>query len=87
MYTPPPKERNVSSNLTLRLDAEIINRVRHLAVDQNTSVSAWVRDLVLEKLHELDGFEPARQRALHAMAQPAEVSDAAMLSREQAHER
>ena len=77
----------MSSNITLRLDAETISRIRHLAVDQNTSVSAWVRDLVREKVEELDGFDLARQRALRALEQPVEVADASMLSREQAHER
>lgn len=77
----------MSSNITLRLDQKTIARIRHLAVDKNTSVSAWVSELVTRTLNELDGFEPSRAQALEALAAPVRVADAATLSREAAHER
>lgn len=77
----------MSTNITLRLDEKTISRIKHLAVDRNTSVSAWVGDLVTRTVAELDGFGPARKRALRAMANPVKVPDAATLGREQAHER
>lgn len=76
----------MSGNITLRLDEKIISRIKHLAVDRQTSVSAWVGDLVTRAIEELDSFEPARKRALKAMAQPVPVEEGP-LSREQAHER
>ena len=76
----------MSSNLTLRLDAKTLRRVRHLAVDRGTSVSAWVGDLVARTVAELDGFEPARRRALQALKQPVPIREGP-LSREEAHER
>lgn len=77
----------MSSNITLRLDDKVIRRIKHIAVERNTSVSAWVGELVKQAVDELDGFEDARQRALRCMARPVSVSSADVLSREQRHER
>lgn len=77
----------MSTNITLRLDEKTITRIKHLAVDRGTSVSAWVSQLVTHTVEELDGFEPARKRALKAMGNPVRVPDAGTLSREQAHGR
>lgn len=77
----------MSANITLRLDEKTLSRIKHLAVDRNTSVSAWVGDLVTRTVAELDGFAPARKRALRAMANPVKVDDASTLGRGQAHER
>jgi hypothetical protein len=76
----------MATKITLRLDEKTLRRIRHLAVDQETSVSAWVGDLVTRAVAELDGFEPARRRALRALQQPVPVQEE-LLSREQAHER
>jgi hypothetical protein len=77
----------MSTNITLRLDEKTIGRIKHLAVDRHTSVSAWVGELVKRTVEELDGFEPARKHAMRAMAKPVRVPDATVLGREQAHER
>ena len=76
----------MASNITLRLDEKTLRRIRHLAVDQQTSVSAWVGALVTRTVAELDGFEPARRRARQAMQQPVPTGEGP-LDREQAHER
>lgn len=76
----------MTTNITLRLDEKTLRRLRHIAVDQQTSVSAWVGNLVNRAVAELDSFEPARRRALQAMKQPVPVQEGP-LSREQAHGR
>lgn len=76
----------MTTNITLRLDEKTLRRLRHIAVDQQTSVSAWVGDLVTQAVSELDAFEPARRRALRAMKHPVSVQEGP-LRREQAHER
>lgn len=76
----------MSGNITLRLDEKTLRRIKHLAVDRHTSVSAWVGALVTRAVAELDGFEPARRRALDALDHPVPVKGGP-LSREQAHER
>lgn len=77
----------MSDNITLRLDRKTIDRIRHLAVDRHTSVSAWVSELVTRAVDELDGFELQRLRALHDLDTPVAVADATMLERGEAHER
>lgn len=77
----------MSHSITLRLDAKTIQRIRHLAAHQKTTPSNWVRNLVLAKIQELDDFQPARQPALCAMAQPIEVAEASLLNRAHVHER
>lgn len=76
----------MSANITLRLDEKTLRRIKYLAVDRNTSVSAWVAEVVREALDELDGFEPARANALKALAAPVPVRDGP-LSREDTHAR
>jgi hypothetical protein len=77
----------MGKNITLRLDEGIIDRIRHIAVDRHTSVSAWVADLVMQTVTELDGFEQARKQALRAMASPVPVDHATPITRDEAHER
>lgn len=76
----------MSANITLRLDEKTLRRIKHLAVDRNTSVSAWVRELVERAVAEVDGFETARGAALDALNHPVTVTEGP-LSREQTHER
>ncbi len=73
-------------NITLRLDGRLIEKVRHIAVDHKTSVSAWIIDLVKHAVAEPDDFELARKRALKSMAQPVSIKATAP-PREQSHER
>lgn len=77
----------MSSNITLRLDEKTIRRIKHIAVERNTSVSAWVGELVRQAVDDLDGFEHARQQALRSMARPVNVPNADTLSRDESHER
>lgn len=77
----------MGSNITLRLDEKTIQRIKHIAVDRQMSVSAWVGGLVSRAVDELDGFELARSRARQAMAAPAPVQNASVLERDESHER
>lgn len=74
------------ANITLRLDEKLLRRLRHIAVDRNTSLSAWVTEVLSRAADELDGFEPARRRALAALQKPAPV-DSPPLTRDEAHAR
>lgn len=77
----------MSTNITLRLDERTINRIKHIAVDRHTSVSAWVGELVRQTVDELDGFELARKHALQTMAKPVPVKGADALTRDESHAR
>ena len=76
----------MTSDITLHLDEHTFEKVRQLAVDQHTSISAWVSELVARTVEERDRFEQARRCALDAMHQPIAVQEGP-LTREQAHER
>lgn len=76
----------MAGNITVRLDERTLRRIRHLAVNQQISVSAWVGKLVTRAVAELDGFEPARQRALEALRKPVPLVGLP-LDRDQVHER
>jgi hypothetical protein len=58
----------VDKNITLKLDEHILKRVKHIAVDQNTSVSAWVSDLIVRQLRDQDLYEESRLAALAALS-------------------
>jgi hypothetical protein len=55
----------ILKNITLKIDDRILTRVRHLAVDENKSVSAWVTELIERTLNETDEYEQERREALH----------------------
>ena len=57
-------------NITLKLDDKLISRVKHIAVDEDISVSAWVSGLIESALRDRDAFEEARKGALADLDQP-----------------
>jgi predicted transcriptional regulator len=56
-------------NITLKIDDQLLTRVRHLAVDENKSVSAWVAELIERALNEADEYEQARREAIDTLDQ------------------
>ena len=76
----------MTSDITLHLDDRTFEKIRQLVVEQHTSVSVWVSELVTRTVAERERFEQARRRALDAMHQPIAVQEGP-LTREQAHER
>jgi len=73
-------------NITLRLDEAILDRVRHVAVDEHTSVSAWVQNLIDHTLRAADRFEQDRNGALMALREGVSLGGQP-LKREMTHER
>ena len=73
-------------NITLKIDDRILTRVRHLAVDENKSVSAWVTDLIERTLSEADEYEPARREAINTLNVGFHLGGRP-LSREEVHDR
>ena len=76
----------MQKNITLKLDERLLNRVRHVAVDENLSISGWVTRLIQQALDDADEYERMRREALkrldvgfHLGGQP--------LSRDVIHER
>ena len=51
-------------NLTLKLDAELYKKVKVIAAQQDTSISALVSDKLTELVEEESGYARAQARAL-----------------------
>ncbi len=73
-------------NITLKLDDKIISRVKHIAVDEDTSVSAWVSSLIESALKDRDAYEAARKGALEDLDNPVHLGGSP-LNREDLHSR
>ena len=73
-------------NITLKIDDHLLTRVRHLAVDEDKSVSAWVSELIARTLHEADEYEQARREAIDTLNGGFHLGGRP-LSREDAHDR
>jgi len=73
-------------NITLKLDDAILARARHAAVDEDTSVSAWVQQLINRELKARDVYEQNRKGALLVLREGLSLGGDP-LSREETHER
>ncbi|PON11506.1 hypothetical protein C2W62_44455 [Candidatus Entotheonella serta] len=73
-------------NITLKLDEQLINRIRYLAVDENQSVSAWVAALIQKSLNEADDYEQTRREAFDGLGTGFHLSGTP-LRREAMHDR
>ena len=73
-------------DITLKLDDSVLTRMRHVAVDEHKSVSAWVRALVVHELNALDLYEQDRQGALIVLKDGLPLGGSP-LTREEVHER
>ena len=76
----------MTKNVTLRMDEELLRRLRHRAVDEHTSLSAWVVAVLKRALAEDVQDESARRRALQRLDRGFNLGGKP-LSREQTHAR
>jgi hypothetical protein len=73
-------------NITLKLDEAVLDRMRHAAVDEHKSVSAWVQDVINHELATRDHYEQDRKAALQALREGLALGGTP-LTREDAHAR
>jgi hypothetical protein len=76
----------MAKNVTLKLDDAVLRRARHLAVEQNSSLSQWLTDLIIERVSAGPCYTAARRRALRRLDAGLRLGGKP-LTREQAHER
>lgn len=76
----------MDKNVTLRLDAAILRKARHAAVEQDQSLSEWVADLVTRATSDADRKRNARDRALQILRSGLHLGGQP-LSREESHGR
>ena len=73
-------------NITLKLDDAVLDRVRHVAVDEHMSVSSWVQGIINREINTKDLYEQDRKGALMVLNDGLPLGGTP-LSREEAHER
>jgi len=73
-------------NITLKLDDAVLDRVRHVAVDEHTSVSAWVQNVITSELDARDLYEQNRKGALMVLKEGLHLGGVP-LTREETYER
>jgi hypothetical protein len=76
----------MTRNVTLRMDEELLTRLRHRAVDERMSLSAWVVALLRQAADAQEQRTLARQRALKRLECGFRLGGRP-LSREQSHAR
>ena len=52
------------TNLTLKIDSQLLKKIKILAAKENTSVSALMTALLEEKFNKQSEYERAKERAL-----------------------
>jgi hypothetical protein len=76
----------METNVTLKLDSSLLKQARKVAVDEDTSLSAWVAALIVDNLRKRDGMRAARTKALAALESGFDLTPG-RFSREKLHER
>ena len=76
----------MTKNITIRMDEELLRKVRHRAVDENMSASRWIAKVVGDAAEEQHEHQAACRRALHRLDQGFHLGGNP-LTREQTHER
>ena len=78
----------VHQNITLRLPRELLKRIKRLAADQDTSVSALMAEALTRLADEARRYQAARRRSLAALrsARSLGMGGSPHWSREELHE-
>jgi hypothetical protein len=81
------RELPVKSNVTLKLDSELLREARILAAEEGTSISAMLADRVEAIVRERREFDRARRRALGRLRSAGALGWRRPVSRDELHER
>ena len=76
----------MAKNVTVKLDDAVLRKAKHLAVEENTSLSQLLTDLIVGRVSGRSGFAGARRRALKRLNTGLSLGGKP-LTRDQAHER
>lgn len=82
-------DRSGTQNVTLALPRRVLTRVKVLAAERGTSISALLAGLLAEAVDGDDAYARARQRGLATLDRPADLGTRGRrpVSREELHER
>lgn len=76
----------MAKNITLKLEEGVLRKAKHLAVEQDKSLSQWVAELIARSVERDEDYAGARRRALARMERGMHLGGKP-LTREEAHER
>jgi hypothetical protein len=77
----------MKGNITLRLDADLLRRLRILAAEEGTSVSAMGTARLEQVVRERKAYRRARKRALRRLREGVCLRWTPAASRDEIHER
>ena len=77
----------VKTNVTLKLDADLLREARVLAAEEGRSISALLTDRLETIVRERKAFDRARRRALARLKEGLDLQWAPPRSRDELHER
>jgi hypothetical protein len=77
----------MKTNVTLKLDADLLRDARVLAAEEGRSVSALLSDRLEAMVRERKAFDKARRRAVRRLREGLELQWTAPRSRNELHER
>ena len=77
----------MKTNVTLKLDAEILKEARVLAAEQGSSISRLLATKLEELVRERKGYNRARKRALARLRAGMDLGWTRPGSRDELHER
>jgi CRISPR/Cas system-associated protein Csm6 len=77
----------MKTNITLKLDAELIREARVLAAEQGTSISSLLAARLQEIVKERKAYDRARRRAMARLREGLDLHWTPPRSRDELHER
>lgn len=77
----------VKTNITLKLDAELIREARILAAEEGTSVSQLLADRLESLIRERKAYDAAKRRAIARLRRGLDLGWIKPKTRDELHER
>jgi hypothetical protein len=77
----------MKTNVTLKIEAELLREARVLAAEEGTSMSALLATRLEQVVHERKGYHQARRRALARLRRGFNLRWTPPRSRDEFHER
>ena len=77
----------MTTNVTLKLDSDLLREVRVLAAEEGRSISSLLADRLEALVREQKAFEKARRRAMARLREGLDLRWTPPKSRDELHER
>jgi hypothetical protein len=77
----------MKTNITLKLDRDLLRKAKILAAEKETSVSGLVAEQLERAVRDSEGYEQARRRALARMKRASHLGYTPPASRDEFYER